>query len=142
MTRALLAGAIATAIVSALVYANAQLGFLPAFDLLAEIADFNRRIGLPATEHAAWGTHAVIGILIYGLVFAVLQPILPGNGTIEGSIFGMLAWLAMMVTFMPLAGHEVFASSLPPEVVVATLCVHLVYGAVLGLGYAALGDGD
>jgi uncharacterized membrane protein YagU involved in acid resistance len=142
MVRALFAALIATAIVSAVLYANRQVGFLPEFDLLAQIGDFNRRLGLPATEQAAWATHAIIGTLLYGALFAILMPILPGSSTGEGITFGILAWLAMMLTFMPLSGNAVFASNLPYAVLAATLVFHILYGAVLGISYAALGDND
>ena len=142
MARAVFAGIIATAIVSALVYINARMGFLPQFDLLTEIRDFNGRLGLPSTMQAAWATHAIVGIALYGAAFALTQPILPGGGTTEGITFGLIAWLAMMVVFMPLAGHELFAQNLGYQVIAATLGFHVVYGGVLGLSYAALGDGD
>lgn len=142
MARALFAGIIATAIISALVYANATLGFLPEFDLLAEIGDFNARLGLPTTAQAAWATHAIIGSVVYGALFALLEPILPGGSMTEGLTFGLLAWLAMMVTFMPLAGNAIFAQNLPYTVAAATLGFHAVYGAVLGISYAALGESE
>jgi len=41
----------------------------------------------------------------------------------------------MMIVFMPLGGHGPFALSLGPQAVVATLVLHLVYGAVLGVVY-------
>lgn len=138
MARALFAGIIATAIVSALVYVNVALGFVPQFDMLAEIRAFNRRVGLPVSAEAVWLTHAVIGIVVYGLAFAVLEPILPGRGATAGMAFGVIAWLAMMVTFMPLAGRALFAQDLGGVVIVASLALHLVYGAVLGVSYAAL----
>jgi hypothetical protein len=42
----------------------------------------------------------------------------------------------MMIIFMPLAGHGLFALSLGPQATVATLVLHLIYGAVLGVAYA------
>jgi uncharacterized membrane protein YagU involved in acid resistance len=142
MVRGFFAGLVATAIVSALVYANGALGFLPEFDLLDEIGDFNARIGLPATTQAAWATHAILGIVVYGAIYTLVMPILPGGSTASGVAFGLLAWLAMMVTFMPLAGHDLFAQNLPWTVVGATLAFNLVYGVVLGLCFGALGDAE
>lgn len=137
MIRALLAAAVATGAVAAFIYANAIFGYLPQFDLLGEIADFNLRLGLPASLQALWLTHVVVGVLIFGAAFAVLEPILPGNSVGEGAVFGLLTWLTMMLVFMPLAGHAIFAQDLGPLVIVATLGLHLLYGIVLGITNAA-----
>ena len=51
-------------------------------------------------------------------------------------VFGALAWLAQMIFFMPLAGNGLFALSLGPQATVATLVLHLIYGAALGVAYA------
>lgn len=50
-------------------------------------------------------------------------------------MFGVIAWLAMMIVFMPLAGHGFFAMRLGLMAAVATLLLHLIYGLVLGLVY-------
>jgi hypothetical protein len=42
----------------------------------------------------------------------------------------------MMVIFMPLAGHGLFALALGHQATAATLVLHLIYGAVLGVAYA------
>ena len=57
---------------------------------------------------------------------------------VKGLIFGALAWLAMMIIFTPLAGHGLFALSVGPQATVATLALHLIYGAVLGGVYGLL----
>jgi len=78
----------------------------------------------------------VIGTVGYGIIYAALQASLPGTPVVKGLIFGALAWLAMMITFEPLAGHGLFALSLGPQATVATLVLHLIYGAALGVAYA------
>lgn len=140
MARAFFASVIATSIVAALMYVNVRMGFLPEVDILGDIRAFNARIGLPTTQQAVWATHAIIGIVIFGAAYALLEPIMPGRGFIAGLTFGLITWLAMMMSFMPLAGHAVFAQDLGPIVMIATLALHLVYGAVLGMSYAALND--
>lgn len=140
MARAVFAGIIATAIVSALVYVNLRMEVLPQFQLLSEIGKFNARLGLPSSTQAAWATHVIVGVVLYGMVFALVQPIMPGGGTTEGVTFGLIAWLAMMVVFMPLAGHDIFAANLGYAIVAATLGVHVIFGAVLGISYAALSE--
>jgi len=140
MGRALFAGVIATAIVSALIYVNVTMGFVPRLDMLGEIAAFNARIGLPAGEMAVWITHVVVGALVFALAFALLEPILPGRGFGAGLFFGAVTFLVMMVTVMPLAGREIFAQDLGPEAIGAALGLNLVYGGVLGGTYALLGE--
>lgn len=142
MVRALVASIIATAIVSAMIYVNMRIEVVPDVDVLAEIAAFNERLGFASTGEATWITHVIIGVLFWGVIYAAVSPILPGRGAPEGILFGVIAWLAMMVSFMPLAGREVFAQDLGPTFIAATLAMHLVYGAVLGISAAALDETD
>ena len=141
MGRALFAGVIATAIVSALIYVNVNLGFVPALDMLAEIRAFNARVGLPAGEIAAWVTHVVMGVAVYGIGFAVVRPILPGRTVSAGLVFGFVTFLVMMVSFMPLAGNALFAQDLGAPAVAAALILNLVYGGVLGATHGLINDG-
>ncbi|MEM7693935.1 MAG: DUF6789 family protein [Pseudomonadota bacterium] len=138
MVRAIFAGLIATAVISALIYANERMGFVPGVSLPADIAAFNARIGLPATLQAVWVTHALLGSVIYGIVYALLEPILPGRGGVAGLWFGVVTWLAMMVSFMPLAGHQIFAQDIGLAFAAIALGIHLLYGLILGTSYTAL----
>lgn len=138
MVRSLFAGMVATAVISAIIYLNGRADIIPDFPILAEIQAFNTRIGLPASEQAAWITHAVIGIVLYSALFAVLEPLLPGNGLSEGLTFGLVAWLAMMVVFAPLAGNEIFYQDLDPILIATTFGLHMIYGAVLGVSFASI----
>ncbi|MEM9222629.1 MAG: DUF6789 family protein [Pseudomonadota bacterium] len=142
MARALLASIFATAAVSVLVYFNARMELLPAFDLFADIGRFNERIGLPNTSQAIWLTHAIIGVIIFGAVFAIIQPILPGRGAVRGLWFGFIAWLVMMVAFMPLAQHEIFALDEGPTAAAMMLGFNLLYGIIFGITYSAFGEAN
>ena len=140
MARALFASIIATAVVSALVYANTRLSLLPAFDLLDDIADFNARIGLPSTTQARWVTHGLTGIFLLGLLYAIIRPILPGQGATRGMWYGAFVWLTMMISFMPLTAHGIFGHDLGPGFAAIMLMLNLIYGGVLGMTYSSLGD--
>ena len=70
-----------------------------------------------------WIGHFALGTVAWGIIYAALQASLPGTPVVKGLIFGALAWLAMMIFFMPLAGNGLFA-------------LHLIYGAALGVAYA------
>jgi len=142
MARAYFASIIATILASALLYLNASMHVFPAANLLVLIEAFNARFGLPDTDRAAWVTHLILGVVVFGLLFAVLRPILPGRGTVTGLWFGGLIWLLMMVTFMPLTGNEIFARNLGTAVAAMALGFNLLYGAVLGMCYTAFGLGE
>lgn len=142
MIRAIFASAIATAIITLLIYGNEQTGFLPELSFLDDLATFNERIGLPTTPQAVWTVHAIIGVVLYGVVYAVIQPILPGSAASEGLWFGFITWLLMMVVFMPLTGRELFAQDLGTVFIGATFALHLLYGLVIGVSYDAMSASD
>ncbi|MEO1103436.1 MAG: DUF6789 family protein [Pseudomonadota bacterium] len=142
MARALFASMIATAVVSILMYLNVRMDFMPAFDILVDIARFNERLGLPFTTQAVWVTHGIIGVVVLGSVFAIIEPVLPGRGAVQGMWFGVVTWLAMMVAFMPLAQHEIFAQDLGAAFIAFAFALNLVYGAILGMTYFAITSYD
>ncbi|MGI9434722.1 MAG: DUF6789 family protein [Geminicoccaceae bacterium] len=84
------------------------------------------------------GLHFGIGIVVWGTLFAVLYPRLPGSVLIRGVLFGIGAWILMMVMFLPIAGQGLFGISGGMVVPVMTLMLHLIYGAVLGLVFGKL----
>ena len=82
-----------------------------------------------------WVGHFLLGTVAWGIAYTVLLPRLPGVALVKGLIFGALAWLAMMIIFMPLAGHGLFGLALGVQAVVASSSLHLIYGATLGIAY-------
>lgn len=140
MARVFFATVIATLAITALMYMNVRLNLFPEFDILDDIKGFNTRIGLPSTEQAVWLTHLLIGIGLCGVLFALLEPILPGHGFASGLWFGVLTWLVKMLVFMPISGHQIFALDLPPVFIAITLGMNLLYGGILGMTYAAFSD--
>lgn len=79
-----------------------------------------------------WLVHFLVGSLIWGAGFAVLQPYLPGPGWLRGVVFGLAAWLAVMLAVMPLTYGGFFGLALGVATPIVMLVVHLVYGALLG----------
>lgn len=142
MARAIFASIVATLVASALIYLNARVPLFTGSDFLVLVEAFNARIGLSSTERGAWVTHILLGTFVFGMIFAFLRPILPGRGSFQGLWFGGILWLAMMVSFMPLAGHQIFGQDLGPVFTAASLVFSLIYGAVLGMSYAAFGADD
>ena len=77
---------------------------------------------------------------IYGLVANRL----PVHSSIaKGALFGIAAWLVMMVVFMPLAGAGLFALGRGTiNVALMALVMHLVFGSALGKLYDMTGGFD
>lgn len=131
----LIAGIIATAVLSALMLLKGAMGMLPQFNVIAMLA--NTLGGGPLL---GWAAHIAIGVVLYGLVFANLSSMLPGrSATVKGVTLGLIGWLAMMLVAMPVMGAGIFAASLGLPVVVATLVLHLIFGAVLGFSFGKIG---
>jgi uncharacterized membrane protein YagU involved in acid resistance len=133
----LIAGFIATVVLSIFMIAKSSVGLLPQLTPIEDIVHVADRLtGMTLPLPFGWIGHFVIGTVVWGIIYVALQASLPGAPVVKGLIFGALAWLAMMIFFMPLAGHGLFALSLGPPATVATLVLHLIYGAVLGVAYA------
>jgi uncharacterized membrane protein YagU involved in acid resistance len=133
----LIAGFIATVALSILMIAKSSMGLLPQLNPIEDIVHVaNVLTGMTLPLPLGWIGHFVLGTVVWGIIYAAMQASLPGAPIVKGLIFGALAWLAMMIIFMPLAGNGLFALSLGLPATVATLVLHLVYGAVLGVVYA------
>jgi uncharacterized membrane protein YagU involved in acid resistance len=133
----LIAGFIATIVLSILMIAKSSVGLLPQLNPIEDIVHVADRLtGMTLPLPFGWIGHFTIGTVAWGIIYAALQASLPGAPVVKGLIFGALAWLAMMIIFEPLAGDGLFALSLGPQATVATLVLHLIYGAVLGVAYA------
>jgi uncharacterized membrane protein YagU involved in acid resistance len=137
--KGMVAGFIATVVLSALMLMKQGMGLLPQLNPIEDIvhvADLLTGMTLPLPF--GWIGHFVLGTVAWGIIYAALHASLPGAPVVKGLIFGALAWLAMMIIFEPLAGDGLFALSLGPQATVATLVLHLIYGAVLGEVYGLL----
>ena len=134
----LTAGFAASAAVGALMIIKTQLGILPELNPIADIvAIADRYTGLQFPPDTGWIGHFVIGAVGWGVIYTWIRKLLPGPAVVKGLIFGVLAWLVMMIVFMPVAGHGFFGLSLGIAAPVATFMQHLVFGAVLGAVYAS-----
>lgn len=131
---AIVAGFVATVVLSLLMVLKAALGLMPQLDVIQMLAQMvSARTGLPAVPVVGWITHFLIGTLVWGVAFALLVTSLPGrSGLSKGLAFSVLAWLLMMLIPMPMAGAGVFGLKLGVIAPVMTLILHLIWGAVLG----------
>ncbi|MGB9663825.1 MAG: DUF6789 family protein [Ignavibacteria bacterium] len=135
---ALLAGIIATAVMTLFTYMSPLMGFdmnIP--EMLANT------MGTPVI--IGWLAHFMIGIILtlsYAILFLSL---IKSDASIKtGTIFGFFPWLLAQIIVMPLvnvmAGGS-FSSGLFSGsfiIAMASLVGHLIYGAVLGFLYKSI----
>ena len=138
--RAMIAGFVATVVLSALMLIKSMMGVMPELNLASMLAGMaHDMLGLPANPAIGWVLHFMIGTAVWGIGFALLFTVLPGNGAVlKGIVFGALAWVLMMLIPMPMAGAGLFAMKMGMMAPVMTLVLHLLWGAVLGATYGSL----
>jgi len=128
------AGLVATAVLSMLMVMKSAMGLMPTLDLISMLSGL-----MGCGPVRGWIADFTIGAFILGGIFALLEPNLPGGKLwLKGVLFGVGAWLAMMLAVMPMAGAGFFGMNLGMVAPVMTLVLHVIYGAVLGGVYAAL----
>jgi hypothetical protein len=133
-TKGVIAGFIATLVLSAVMLLKVKFHVVP--EELSIMSLLGRLAGGPG---AAWADHFILGTLVWGMIFAGFEALLPNVPYwLKGVIFSVLAWLVMMVAFMPFVGVGLFGAKLGMLAAVVTLIQHLVYGVALGLTYGLL----
>jgi len=132
--KGMVAAFVATVVLSALMIMKAMMGLMPDLNVIAMLS---KMMGA-ASPAAGWVGHFVIGTVIWGGLFAWLDPYLPGTGHwLKGVVFAIGAWLLMMIAVMPMAGAGLFGAQLGMMAPVMTLVLHIIFGAVLGGVYGA-----
>ncbi len=129
-----IAGFAATVVLSLLMMAKGMMGVMPGLDVIAMLSAM---MGAPALM--GWVAHFAIGTLAWGIGFAVLYDMIPGGSALaRGIVFGIAAWLGMMIAVMPMAGAGFFGMAMGMMAPIMTLVLHVIFGAVLGLVYQNL----
>jgi hypothetical protein len=82
----------------------------------------------PLVAALAVGLHLAYGGAFGALLATVARPVTLARGL----GVGVTLWLLMGVAFLPALGWGTFGTAVSPRVAVATLALHLVYGAVIG----------
>jgi uncharacterized membrane protein YagU involved in acid resistance len=132
--RGMLAGLVATLVLSAVMLLKASMGLWPELNLIRLLTN----LGSIQTV-AAWMDHFIVGVVVWGLMFGAFDAMWDrGAYWLKGLIFGVFAWLLMMVLFMPLAKAGWFGTRIGPSAAFVTLGYHLIYGLVLGVAYGLL----
>ncbi len=132
--KGMVAGCAATAVLSALMAMKSTMGIMPELDVIKMLSSM---MGAPAIS--GWAAHFAIGTVLWGGMFAAFNSLIPGSAQIvKGIVFGLAAWLMMMVAVMPMAGQGLFGLNLGAMAPVMTAMLHVIFGAVMGLVYAQL----
>ena len=139
IVRGFAAGLVSTCVLSLLMLTKQWVPQLDTITVLDGIArDFALATGMSA-PFSGWLWHFAIGTLWWGWMYAVMEPILPGRRPwIKGISFGAIATLMVWIIVLPLAGAGLFGLQLSAVQPLVSLALHLVYGVVLGIAYAAL----
>src|SRR5215467_4085126 len=104
IARGIIAGFVATVVLSAIMLMKQSMGLMPELDPVAMIGS----MAGASSPAAGWIGHFVIGSIFWGVGFAIISPYLPGPYWLRGAIFAVGAWLMMMIVMMPMAGAGLF----------------------------------
>lgn len=141
ITRGIIAGLLATCVLSVLMLANERVTQVEPVSVTLLIGIARAVLagsGLPA-PFAGWLWFFIIGSLWWGTWFAIMAPILPGRRFwSKGAVFGLGIGLLVVWTIMPLAAGGALGMKLSLWQPVVTVSEHLIYGVALGVIYGWL----
>jgi uncharacterized membrane protein YagU involved in acid resistance len=129
ISRAFVAGAVATAAMTMMAYfvAPMMLGHpMDIAQMLAGLVGGNWTAGLLM--------HLMNGIVVFPFIYTfILYRFLPGAPWLKGILWGVALWLTLELVMLPMMGAGVFSSiEGGSKAVMAALIAHLIYGALLG----------
>ncbi len=132
----LIAGFAATVVLSVLMVFKSMMGLMPDLNVIAMLSGY-----MGSGSVMGWFAHIMIGVIGYGLVYSLVFGNWPTGGHgLRGMLLGVAGWLVMMTVLMPVMGAGLFGTAMSSGMMVplATLVLHVIFGAVLGLSYARL----
>lgn len=122
---------VATIILSIMMVIKFQSESLPGLDA---IHDYSHFFGVESRSFG-WFIQYLVGTFWWGWIFAFIAEGLPGYYWWRGIVFGFIAWLIIMIIYMPIMQHGFFASDIGFGAVVLYFIYYIIYGFVLGLIY-------
>ncbi len=135
-SKGIVAGFAATVVLSMIMLAKSMMGLMPELNVIAMLGSM-----MNAAPVVGWVIHFMIGMIGWGVGFAIVFNILPGNSNLtKGISFAVAAWFLMMLVVMPMAGAGLFGLNMGMMAPAMTLMLHAIYGAVLGLVFGRLGN--
>jgi len=137
VVKGMVAGGVATVVLSLVMVLVAFLGFQPQLELTRLIL---AALDAPPSLYAlGWIAHIVAGSVVLGGLFAHIEPRLGADTHTKGGIlYGVLTWLVVMLVVMPAAGVGPFGFQLSLLAPLVMLGLQLLYGGVLGWIYGKL----
>jgi hypothetical protein len=139
LARGVAAGFVATCILAVLILIKQWLPQLDTITVMDSIArEFALTAGLP-TPFAGWLWHFIIGSIVWGWMYAVMEPILPGRRPLtKGLYFGFVVTLLVWFAVLPLVGAGMFGLHLSMIQPLVSMAQSLLFGVVLALTYDRL----
>lgn len=132
VTRAVLAGIVGTAVMTAVGLWVAPMMGMPAMNPAAMLAG-----AMGGSAVLGWAGHLMIGIIL-AAIYAVVAPYLTGPPAVRGALYAIAPFLVAQIMVMPMMGMPVFSGS--AVMAMGSLIGHLVYGALVGIVYGPVGD--
>lgn len=127
--KGIVAGLVATIVLSVLMIMKGKMGLMTDVNVIAMLAS---KMG--GNSVMAWVAHFMIGMIGYGIAYVVIFSKLPFSSVLlRGVALGMAGWIAMMIAIMPMMNAGLFGLNLASGMMVpvATLMLHVIFGAVL-----------
>jgi hypothetical protein len=87
-----------------------------------------------------WLLHFLVGTLVWGAGFALVHDWLRGPSWLRGILFGVGAWLLVVITMVAARRFGLFGVELGYATPLAMLAIHVVFGALLGGIYDLVGS--
>ena len=118
-----------------------MMGVMPELDPVHMMASMvSQKMGIEENIAIGWIMHFVIGSIAWGAGFAISNKIIPPSGQVQkGILFGIAAWLLMMIGPMPMSGAGLFGMNIGMMAPVMTFVFHLIFGATLGAVFLKIG---
>lgn len=140
MSKGIIAGLVATVVLTLLMVMKGMMGLMPELNVITMLSGMaHAKMGMPAVPMIGFILHFIIGAVLWGILFHTFNGALPGeNQLVKGIVFGVIAWLLMMLLVMPMAGAGLFGMNMGMMAPVMTLMLHVIFGAVLGYTYKRL----
>ncbi len=136
----LLAGFIATVVLSMMMIAKALMGLMPDLNVIAMLSHMaHAKMSMPASPVTGWLLHFMIGTVAWGLAFAALFDRIPGASCLAER-HPVRYWCLGADDGRAHAhgGRRLFGLNLGIAAPVMTLMLHILFGAVLGASYSYL----
>ncbi len=136
----IVAGFTGTAVLTLLMAMKMAVGIMPNLNVIHMLTSLaHGMMGTPENLMVGWMLHFMIGSVVWGVLFAAIVGSIHGKAFWQkGILFGIGAWVLMMLGPMPMAGAGLFGLNMGMMAPIMTLMLHVIFGLVLGSTYQKL----